>query len=409
MKNKFLTILVLIVVSCSSKDSINNNNIYRQNNFINIDLIQLSADSQNVDCKLLIKIPTNKLVFNKTISGFESEISIDAIFTSNDKIVLNQSWSYDIMLNYFEETKSKEEIIIDKSLKLPSGAYSIDFIINDYKNHILWYKKTDIELDHDFKMSDILLYEKNNDNYSIKLDDTLEDLDTLWVQYQFNNLSNFKSYMDIKYDFFYIDNVLNKGSIELNEIYTDDDVIFKNDVRIKIDKNGTNYYPIKIIDEFYNGLVIKINYNDNYRYRTILLDRYKEIDYNFEKLVGPMEYILENSNFKDYREYTKLTNNDKIDYIIKYWDLEDSDKQFSNQIFEEFYKRVEYANRNFKYLTSDGWYSDRGRIYIIYGKPLEIKEEFTTDGEYQIWIYKNNKQFVFNNRFGPYKLIETNR
>ena len=157
------------------------------------------------------------------------------------------------------------------------------------------------------------------------------------------------------------------------------------------------------------GLVIKINYNDNYRYRTILLNRYKEIDYNFEKIVGPMEYILENSSFKDYREYTKLNDDDKIDYIIKYWDLEDADKEYSSQLFKEFYKRVEYADRNFTYLTSDGWYSDRGRIYIIYGKPLEIKEEFTTDGEYQIWIYKNNKQFVFNNRFGPYKLIETNR
>ena len=356
-----------------------------------------------------IKLPDGKKIpFTKTISGFESEISIDAIFTSNDKIILNESWSYDIMLDYFEETKSTKDIIIDKSLNLPFGLYSIDFIINDYKNHIFWYKKAEVELDSNFNISDILLYKKSNDNYSIILDETFDGLDTLWVQYQFNNLFDFDSYLDIKYEFFYLDNVLNKGNIELNKIYTDDDIVFKNNSKIKIDKNGINYYPIEIIDEFYNGLVIKINYNDNYRYRTILLNRYKEIDYNFEKIVGPMEYILENSSFKDYREYTKLSDDDKIDYIIKYWDLEDADKEYSSQLFKEFYKRVEYADRNFTYLTSDGWYSDRGKIYIIYGKPLKIKEEFTTDGEYQIWIYKNNKQFIFNNRFGPYKLIETN-
>ena len=149
-------------------------------------------------------------------------------------------------------------------------------------------------------------------------------------------------------------------------------------------------------------------YNDNYRYRTILLERYKEIDYEFEKIIGPMEYILENTNFKKYREYTQLDIEGKITYIKKYWELENIKNEASNELFKEFYKRVEYADRNFGYLSKDGWFTDRGKIYIIYGNPLEIKKEFTSDGEYEIWIYKNNKQFIFHNRYGPYILIDTN-
>ena len=257
-------------------------------------------------------------------------------------------------------------------------------------------------------MSDILLYKKNNNRLSIISDDELEDVDTLWVQYQFNNLTDFKSYMDIQYDFFYISNINNKESIELYNVYLEEDVIFKNSSRISVDKNGINYYPIEIIDNLFNGLVIKIIYNDNYRYKTILLDRYKEIDYNLENIIGPMEYILENSNFKNYREYTQLTIEDKINYIKNYWNLENINDENSNKLFEEFYKRVEYVNRNFKYLSTNGWSTDRGKVYIIYGEPLQVKEEFTTEGEYKIWIYKNNKQFIFYNRYGPYILIDTN-
>ena len=409
MKNNYILILYIFILSCSSQVSKSDiqipDNLTR---FIKIDIIELSSKDDVITFQMLVKIPTNKLVFNKTINGFNAEISIDAIFISNDKIMLNESWSHEVYVDYFEETKNKNDLIIDKILSLPIGTYKTDLIINDYANHISWHKKTNIELNENFNMSDVLLYRKNNDRLIIMSDEELKDLDTLWVQYQFNNLTNFNTLMEIKYDFFYIDDVSNKESIENNEIYTDEDIIYKHESQIYIKQNGINYYPIKIIDDFFNGLVIKIIYNDNYRYRTVLLERYKEIDYNFEKIVGPMEYILENTNFKKYREYTQLNIDDKINYIKEYWELENLNNDTSNELFKEFYKRVEYSDRNFGYLSKDGWFTDRGKIYIIYGNPLEIKKEFTSEGEYEIWIYKNNKQFIFHNRYGPYILIDTN-
>ena len=409
MKNKYILIIYILIFSCSSQVSQTDLQITDNlNKFINIDIIELSSKDDIITFQMLVKIPTNKLVFNKTINGFNAEISIDAIFISNDKIMLNESWSHEVYVDYFEETKNKNDLIIDKILSLPIGTYKTDLIINDYANHISWHKKTNIELNENFNMSDVLLYRKNNDRLIIMSDEELKDLDTLWVQYQFNNLTNFNTLMEIKYDFFYIDDVSNKESIENNEIYTDEDIIYKHESQIYIKQNGINYYPIKIIDDFFNGLVIKIIYNDNYRYRTVLLERYKEIDYNFEKIVGPMEYILENTNFKKYREYMQLNTDDKINYIKEYWELENLNNDTSNELFKEFYKRVEYSDRNFGYLSKDGWFTDRGKIYIIYGNPLEIKKEFTSEGEYEIWIYKNNKQFIFHNRYGPYILIDTN-
>ena len=46
------------------------------------DIIELSSKDDIITFQMLVKIPTNKLVFNKTINGFNTEISIDAIFMS---------------------------------------------------------------------------------------------------------------------------------------------------------------------------------------------------------------------------------------------------------------------------------------------------------------------------------------
>ena len=56
-----------------------------------------------------------------------------------------------------------------------------------------------------------------------------------------------------------------------------------------------------------------------------------------------------------------------------------------------------------------GWKSDKGRIYIIYGKP-EKEEMYSSqsDGIYEIWTYPSGMKFTFldRNRFGNFILIK---
>ena len=145
---------------------------------------------------------------------------------------------------------------------------------------------------------------------------------------------------------------------------------------------------------------------DTNREKTVFIDRYRKITYDYESLVGPMQYILENSNFKKLREYDELSENDKLIYIKDYWNVNDDENV--TDLFIEFYNRVKYVNNNFQYLSYEGWRSDRGKIYIIYGKPYDIKNEFTMEGEYEIWTYSNNRQFVFINKYGTYVLSTYN-
>ncbi len=126
-------------------------------------------------------------------------------------------------------------------------------------------------------------------------------------------------------------------------------------------------------------------------------------------LVGPMEYILESSNFKKYREYADLNYENKLIYIKNYWFVnENSENSKGNQLLKEFYNRVEYVNYNYNYLSLKGWETDRGKILIIYGYPYDIQNEYTTDGELEIWTYKNNRQYTFINKYGNYILSTNN-
>ncbi|MBN2011914.1 GWxTD domain-containing protein [candidate division KSB1 bacterium] len=83
----------------------------------------------------------------------------------------------------------------------------------------------------------------------------------------------------------------------------------------------------------------------------------------------------------------------------EFWKLRDptplSDK---NELFQEYYKRVNTANLQFSD-DSNGWSTDQGKVYIIYGPPDAV--EYSTPSqfgfaEYEIWYYDElKKKFVF--------------
>jgi GWxTD domain-containing protein len=72
-------------------------------------------------------------------------------------------------------------------------------------------------------------------------------------------------------------------------------------------------------------------------------------------------------------------------FIEEFWlrrdPMPETDK---NEFREEHYQRITYANQNFAVDVLPGWRTDRGRVYITYGKPYEIQK--SESGE--IWVFK---------------------
>ena len=78
----------------------------------------------------------------------------------------------------------------------------------------------------------------------------------------------------------------------------------------------------------------------------------------------------------------------------------------------EYFRRVDYAFSNFRTLKEEnGVLTDRGRIYILYGKPTSIERSLAPGGPpRELWTYASlNKEFIFEDpsRQGNYKLTAT--
>ena len=125
--------------------------------------------------------------------------------------------------------------------------------------------------------------------------------------------------------------------------------------------------------------------------------------------------------------FKKLSTDEERDaFIEQFWTRRDPDPRTpTNEVKEEHYRRIAYANERFA-SGIEGWATDRGRIYIAFGKPTSIedhagglyKRRFEEGGNYtstyafQRWFYNNipgigsgiEIEFVDASQTGEYRM-----
>ncbi len=78
-----------------------------------------------------------------------------------------------------------------------------------------------------------------------------------------------------------------------------------------------------------------------------------------------------------------------------------------NEAFDEYFGRIDEANKRFK-SYNEGWLTDMGRVFIVYGEPLTTERLMSPNGISRIvrWIYPNNITFTFEDTsgFGDFRL-----
>ena len=99
----------------------------------------------------------------------------------------------------------------------------------------------------------------------------------------------------------------------------------------------------------------------------------------FRQWINDHEVILTQS---EREAWNKLqTNDERQKYIEEFWRSRDPDPDTEeNEYKEQFYERVAYANEHFS-SGKPGRMTDRGRIYIKFGKPDSV-ESHPTGGSY---------------------------
>ena len=125
---------------------------------------------------------------------------------------------------------------------------------------------------------------------------------------------------------------------------------------------------------------------------------------NLDQAIETVRYVMDGNLWKHLQ--TQPTEEQKK-LLEKFWKERDPNPDTEeNELEEEYYRRVSFTNQNFAPWGGqlDGWETDRGRIYIIFGPPSDVDNPSTPTGEssaYEIWYYRNlQKRFVFLDKYG---------
>ncbi len=117
------------------------------------------------------------------------------------------------------------------------------------------------------------------------------------------------------------------------------------------------------------------------------------------QLISANRYITTN---KEYKELTEAE--DKKLALDEYWLARSSSKERARKLIRTFYNRIQEANQ---YFTSykEGWKTDRGMIYTIFGEPDEVEKY----PDFEFWYYKvidyrRGVSFIFDKEQGEFIL-----
>ncbi len=128
---------------------------------------------------------------------------------------------------------------------------------------------------------------------------------------------------------------------------------------------------------------------------------------NVDQAIEQLGLIADKDVVKKLRE---LPEDQRELGLKKFWDdhFPSTGEQVNGKMVE-YYSRVNYSNQQFAD-GEEGWQTDRGMVYVVYGPPTEVDRQVFQDQEspYEIWYYSHlGKRFIFkdDHGFGDFRLV----
>lgn len=358
-----------------------------------------------------IQVPYTEVQFVKSETGFSGgyRVTVSVFDEDKEKLIVEKMWNEKIETENFDQTNSSKNFNLSRrSFNLIPGDYVFRTAVEDRDS-----RKTNVsessfkvrDLSDDVSVSDVMMIaSKSVVNGSNKILPNVS-----------KNVMNQKEGIPLFYEI-YSDTTI---PIKIDYSILDDkkDVIFKKTDGREISK-GNNQIFYTIIDStislgnYIISVSIKNIKNNNLaEVNKSFISRwigFPVIVKNLEEAVEQLTYIASSEEI-DYIENGE-TEEEKINRYLDFWKKKDpSPSTEENQVFNEYYRRVAYANANFSHYV-DGWKTDRGMVFIILGAPNNVdRHPFDYNSKpYEVWeYYELNKQFVFVDQtgFGDYRLI----
>ncbi|MEE8341319.1 MAG: GWxTD domain-containing protein [Candidatus Neomarinimicrobiota bacterium] len=362
--------------------------------------------SDSVEVLIYMQIPNFALQYVKFDSSFVARYeAVIALQTKKGKQIGREVWQDSIIVNDYNYTNSiTKNTTLMISFNVPSGKYKVvgSLLDLDTKNS----GENNIKLDlSDYKKSNYL-------NAPLLLDKSEGDWGFGEGLIPAVQNSTFKIDEGLT---FYLSGKVSPGKYTLNTQFLEksEKVLFEK-IITDTSHSGIFNHIVVLPKEHINGISITVkaelvqDKSSSKKTQEIKIRKagISHLVSNIDEALQQMIYILDT---KERDELRKVSSKNKEEMFKKLWDRRDpSDDTAVNEIMNEYYERVEFANIHFDSFI-DGWETDMGMIYIIFGPPDDIERymEQQRQEPYERWkYYRIQESFTFSgDNFGHFRLI----
>ncbi|HNL25652.1 MAG TPA: GWxTD domain-containing protein, partial [bacterium] len=179
---------------------------------------------------------------------------------------------------------------------------------------------------------------------------------------------------------------------------------------IEIDKSKVSFgkYVLDVMVYGKNGVRATSKAIFDVRLSTFTAPSLSATAFDLDVAIKQMRHVGRNLNTD---KILKGTQKEKSDFFENFWRAKDPTPGTErNEIMEEYFRRVDYANRYFTSGYREGWDTDRGMVFIILEAPDDIERHpfDNNDKPYEIWYYYQANLrllFVDVNQIGDYELM----
>lgn len=388
----------------------------KKNDMFNLDILNFfSPDSTKTRLDIYTEVPFNKIEFKHDEKSNSFVADIDLTITIKD--LYNNSVFYKVYKETITTPKTDIEYlasnsqIIIKNIFLEPGNYKIKVSVYELSTKKYSEKEENIKvrdfLNDPLTISDIMIVSKLNivDNRKFITPDVSRNV----------------SELDTFYLFFFVYRNSESPSISVTSRIKDSrsKEVFDTSETIDI-TNGIDIQNRVFIAVPTSGLPLdkfKIEVTaSSSGYTTSETTDFDNVNVDFpvdlnkiDDAISQLQYIAKTSELDHIKD--GKTDAEKRKRFVEFWNSKDpSPSTRKNEVMIEYYKRIHYADKHYTTPYTDGWKTDMGMVYIIFGMPDNIERHPYEMGSkpYEIWDYYNlNRQFVFvdDSGFGEYRLI----
>lgn len=411
-------LLVLFILSLLKVDAQNFSNREQKKSSTEAvyyqDLLNFNSDKPGMTkVDVYIQVPYKNLQFVKSNVGFTAKYSVTAsVFdSSKSKLIVEKTWNETINVIDYTSATSKDNYNLSKrSFELTPGTYSVRTMLEDKDSkqeavgeNIFVVR----DLNQKISFSDVLLISKTE----------VKSGKNEIIPNVSRNFASSTSRISFYCEVYLNDSVETRKSFEYSILNSDNKVIKKEveDLNLKPGTNQLLYtfkeFPFDLGTYSINVAIVDSNNTVTNSISKAFYSHWKGLPLivkDIDKAIAQTVYIAS----PDELSYMKAgeTTSDKTKRFLEFWKKKDpSPNNDENEIFDEYFRRISFANDNFSNYT-EGWRSDRGMVYTILGAPNNIdRHPFEYDSKpYEVWEYYDlNRSFVFLDQtgFGDYRLV----